>query len=62
LWRQLPALARRDPKLPRVEPFKTALSADFERIGTSRCATSRDAAEVKAWNVAPIDHRWKQPK
>jgi hypothetical protein len=55
-------LARRDPKLPRVEPFKTALSADFERIGTSRCATSRDAAEVKAWNVAPIDHRWKQPK
>jgi phosphoglycolate phosphatase-like HAD superfamily hydrolase len=71
---RVPVLAKENPKLAKVEPFKTVLTGDFEKIGklslrdfeTIAVATltgmSVDdfAAEAKAWIDTAKDHRWKR--
>jgi haloacid dehalogenase-like hydrolase len=72
---RVPVVVKEKPKLAGVEPFKTVLTGDFEKIGklslrdfeTIAVATltgmSVDdfAAEAKAWIDTAKDHRWKRP-
>jgi hypothetical protein len=71
---RVPIVVKEKPKLAGVEPFKTVLTGDFEKIGklslrdfeTIAVATltgmSVDdfAAEAKAWIDTAKDHRWKR--
>ena len=71
---RVPVVVKEQPKLAGVEPFKTVLTGDFEKIEkfslrdfeTIAVATltgmSVDdfAAEVRAWADTAKDHRWKR--
>jgi phosphoglycolate phosphatase-like HAD superfamily hydrolase len=71
---RVPAVVKERPKLAQVEPFKTVLTGDFERIArlslrdfeaiavATLTSMSVDdfAAEAKAWTDAAKDHRLKQ--
>jgi phosphoglycolate phosphatase-like HAD superfamily hydrolase len=71
---RVPVVVKEKPKLAEVEPFRTVLTGDFEKIGklslrdfeTIAVATltgmSVDdfAAEAKAWIDNAKDHRWKR--
>ena len=71
---RVPVVVKEKPHLANVEPFKTVLTGDFEKIGK---LTLRDletiavvtltgmsvddfAAEAKAWIAEARDHRWKK--
>ena len=36
---RVPAVVKAKPELAEVEPFKTVLTGDFEKIANSRCTT-----------------------
>ena len=71
---RVPVVVKADPKLAHVEPFKTVLTGDFEKIGklslrdfeviavATLAGMSVDdfAAEAKAWIDTAKDHRWKR--
>ncbi|WP_245427509.1 HAD family hydrolase [Roseiarcus fermentans] len=71
---RVPGLVKANPHLAKVEPFRTALTGDLERIGklslrdletiAAATLTGMDvetfAAEAKAWIEAAHDHRWKR--
>ena len=71
---RVPALVKAKPHLAKVEPFKTVLTGDFEKIGklplrafeeiAVATLTGMDVetfqAEVKAWIGEAKDHRWKR--
>jgi phosphoglycolate phosphatase-like HAD superfamily hydrolase len=71
---RVPALVKARPELARVEPFKTVLTGDFEKIGklplrafeeiAVATLTGMDVeqfqAEVKTWIAEARDHRWKR--
>ncbi len=72
---RVPALVKAKPELAHVEPFKTVLTGDFEKIGklslhdfekiAVATLTGMDVeafqADVKAWIAEAKDHRWKRP-
>ncbi len=72
---RVPVVVKAKPELAQVEPFKTVLSGDFEKIAKfslhdfeaiavatlTGMSTDDFAAEVKAWIAAARDHRWKRP-
>ncbi len=72
---RVPALVKKKPELAKVEPFKTVLTGDFEKIAklplrafeeiAVATLTGMDVeafqAEVKAWIAEAKDHRWKRP-
>jgi phosphoglycolate phosphatase-like HAD superfamily hydrolase len=72
---RVPALVKARPELAHVEPFKTVLTGDFEKIGklslhdfekiAVATLTGMDVeafqADVKAWIAEAKDHRWKRP-
>ena len=72
---RVPVVAKEKPHLAGVEPFRTVLTGDFEKIGklsphdleaiAVATLTGMDvdafAAEAKAWIDAAKDHRWKRP-
>jgi phosphoserine phosphatase len=67
-------VVKHDSRLARIEPFKTVLTGDFERVAklsmrefeaiAVATLTGMDvdvfAAEVKAWIADANDHRWKR--
>ena len=71
---RVPVVAKEKPALARVEPFKTVLTGDFEKIGKlslrdfeeiavatlTGMSTDDFAAEAKAWIDSAKDHRWKR--
>ncbi len=71
---RVPVVVKEKPKLAGVEPFKTALTGDFEKIAKlslhdleeilAATLTGMDVeafnAESKAWINSAKDHRWKQ--
>jgi phosphoserine phosphatase len=71
---RVPAVVKAKPELAKVEPFKTVLSGDFEKIATLSphdfekiavaTLTGMDVdafqADVKAWIAEAKDHRWKR--
>ena len=71
---RVPVVVKEKPYLAKVEPFKTVLTGDFEKIAkltlrdfeTIAVATLTGmdvdvfAAEVKAWIEEAHDHRWKK--
>jgi len=71
---RVPAVVKEKPALAHVEPFKTVLTGDFEKIGklslhdfeaiavATLTGMSVDdfAAEAKAWIDSAKDHRWKR--
>ena len=71
---RVPVLAKANPHLAKVEPFRTVLTGDFEKIAklslrdfetiAVTTLTGMDveafAAEVKAWIAEARDHRWKK--
>ncbi len=71
---RVPVVAKANPHLANVEPFRTVLTGDFEKIAklslrdfeTIAVATLTGmdveafAAEVKAWIETAKDHRWKR--
>ena len=71
---RVPVVVREKPHLAQVEPFRTVLTGDFEKIGklslhdleaiAVATLTGMDvdafAAEAKAWIDATKDHRWKR--
>ncbi|WP_296707342.1 HAD family hydrolase [Rhodoblastus sp.] len=72
---RVPAVVKAKPELAQVEPFKTVLTGDFEKIGklslhdfekiAVATLTGMDVeafqADVKAWIAEAKDHRWKRP-
>src|SRR5208283_4800891 len=72
---RVPVVVKANPHLAKVEPFRTVMTGDFEKIGklslrdfeTIAVATLTGmdveafAAEVKAWIDQARDHRWKKP-
>jgi phosphoserine phosphatase len=72
---RVPAVVKAKPELAHVEPFKTVLTGDFEKIGklslhdfekiAVATLTGMDVetfqADVKAWIAEARDHRWKRP-
>jgi len=72
---RVPAVVKAKPELAKVEPFKTVLTGDFEKIGrlslhdfekiAVATLTGMDVdafqADVKAWIAEAKDHRWKRP-
>ena len=72
---RVPVVVKEKPHLAGVEPFKTVLTGDFEKIGklslrdleTIAVATLTGmdvdvfAVEAKAWIAEAKDHRWKRP-
>ncbi len=71
---RVPAVVKADPHLAKVEPFRTVMTGDFDKIAklslrdfeTIAVATLTGmeveafAAEVKAWIDSAKDHRWKR--
>ena len=71
---RVPVVVKEKPELAHVEPFKTVLTGDFEKIGklslrdleaiAVATLTGMDVdafgAEAKAWIDAAKDHRWKR--
>jgi phosphoserine phosphatase len=71
---RVPAVVKARPELAHVEPFKTVLTGDFEKIGKltlpdfekiavatlSGMDVEQFQAEVKAWIAEAKDHRWKR--
>ncbi len=71
---RVPVVVKARPELANVEPFKTVLSGDFEKIGklslhdfekiAVATLTGMDVdefqADVKAWISEAKDHRWKR--
>jgi hypothetical protein len=71
---RVPAVVSEKPELAKVEPFRTVLSGDFEKIGklslpdfekiAVATLTGMDVetfqADVKAWIAEARDHRWKR--
>ena len=71
---RVPVLVKEKPKLTKVEPFKTVLTGDFEKIAKlslhdlevilAATLTGMDVdafyAEAKAWIDSARDHRWKR--
>jgi len=71
---RVPDVVKEKPDLAKVEPFKTVLTGDFEKIGklslrdfeTIAVATLTGMSvdefedEAKAWIGAATDHRWKR--
>ena len=71
---RVPAVVKAKPELANVEPFKTVLTGDFEKIGklplhdfekiAIATLTGMDVdtfqADVKAWISEAKDHRWKR--
>ena len=71
---RVPALVKARPELAHVEPFKTVLTGDFEKIGklslhdfekiAVATLTGMDVetfqADVTAWIAEARDHRWKR--
>jgi phosphoglycolate phosphatase-like HAD superfamily hydrolase len=71
---RVPVVVKEKPALARVEPFKTVLTGDFEKISklslrdfeaiAVATLTGMDvdafAADVKAWITEAKDHRWKK--
>jgi phosphoserine phosphatase len=71
---RVPVVVKEKPHLATVEPFKTVLTGDFDKIGklslrdlegiavATLTGMSVDdfAAEAKAWIDAAKDHRWKR--
>jgi phosphoserine phosphatase len=71
---RVPALVKAKPELAKVEPFKTVLTGDFEKIGKLPLRAFEEIAvatltgmdvetfqtEVKAWIAEARDHRWKR--
>ena len=71
---RVPAVVKEKPALANVEPFKTVLTGDFEKIGklslhdfeaiAIATLTGMDvetfAAQARAWIEAAKDHRWKR--
>ncbi len=71
---RVPAVVKAKPELAHVEPFKTVLTGDFEKIGklplhdfekiAMATLTGMDVdtfqADVKAWITEARDHRWKR--
>jgi phosphoglycolate phosphatase-like HAD superfamily hydrolase len=71
---RVPVVVKEKPELAKVEPFKTVLTGDFEKIGklslrdleaiAVATLTGMDvdvfAAEAKAWIDEARDHRWKK--
>jgi phosphoserine phosphatase len=71
---RVPAVVKAKPELAKVEPFKTVLSGDAEKIGklslhdfetiAVATLTGMDVetfqAEVKSWIAEARDHRWKR--
>jgi phosphoglycolate phosphatase-like HAD superfamily hydrolase len=71
---RVPVVVKANPHLAKVEPFRTVLTGDFEKIGklslrdfeaiavATLTGMSVDdfAAEVKAWIAEAKDHRWKK--
>jgi phosphoserine phosphatase len=71
---RVPVVVKAKPELANVEPFKTVLSGDFEKIGklslhdfekiAVATLTGMDVdafqADVKAWISEAKDHRWKR--
>ncbi len=72
---RVPAAVKAKPELAGVEPFKTVLSGDFEKIAKFSLAdfeaiavatltgmsTEDFEADVKAWIASAKDHRWERP-
>ena len=72
---RVPVVVKEKPALAHVEPFRTVLTGDFEKIGklslrdfeaiavATLAGMSVDdfAAEAKAWIDTAKDHRWKRP-
>jgi len=70
----VPVVIKERPELAKVEPFRTVMTGDFEKIAklslhdleTIAVATLTGmdvevfAAEAKAWIESARDHRWKQ--
>ena len=71
---RVPVVVKEKPELAHVEPFKTVLTGDFEKIGklslrdleaiAVATLTGMDVdafgVEAKAWIDAAKDHRWKR--
>jgi phosphoglycolate phosphatase-like HAD superfamily hydrolase len=71
---RVPVVVKAKPELAHVEPFKTVLTGDFEKIGklslhdfekiAVATLTGMDVetfqADVKAWIAEAKDHRWKR--
>ncbi|MDI9847534.1 HAD family hydrolase [Rhodoblastus sp. 17X3] len=71
---RVPAVVKAKPELAGIEPFKTVLTGDFEKIGklsphdfekiAMATLTGMDVdtfqADVKAWIAEARDHRWKR--
>jgi phosphoglycolate phosphatase-like HAD superfamily hydrolase len=72
---RVPALVRAKPQLANVEPFKTVLTGDHEKIAKLSMAdlekilaatmtgmsVEQFQAQVKLWFDSARDHRWKHP-
>ncbi len=72
---RVPAVVKEKPNLAKVEPFKTVLSGDFDKIAKfslhdfevilAATLTGMDVdtfdSEAKAWIDSARDHRWKRP-
>ena len=72
---RVPAVIKTKPKLAKVEPFKTVLSGDREKIAKlsmddllkivaatlTGMSVEEFQAEVKAWLATAKDPRWKRP-
>jgi phosphoserine phosphatase len=71
---RVPSVVKEKPALAKVEPFRTVLAGDFEKIGKlslrdfetiavatlTGMSTDDFASEAKAWIAAAKDHRWKR--
>ena len=71
---RVPAVVKEKPHLAKVEPFRTVLTGDFEKIGklslrdleeiAVATLTGMDvdafASDAKAWIASAKDHRWKR--
>jgi haloacid dehalogenase-like hydrolase len=72
---RVPVVVKEKPALAHIEPFKTVLTGDFEKIGklslhdfeeiavATLTGMSVDdfTADAKAWIADAKDHRWKRP-
>ncbi|MDD5322588.1 MAG: HAD family hydrolase [Methylococcales bacterium] len=72
---RVPAVVKAKPKLAKVEPFKTVLSGNREKIAKlsmdsllkivaatlTGMSVEEFQAEVKAWLATAMDPRWKRP-
>jgi hypothetical protein len=71
---RVPAVVKEKPNLANVEPFRTVLTGDFEKIGKRSLRDLEEiavatltgidvdafASDAKAWIAATKDHRWKR--